>query len=92
MLGRDVVGVCIKRVQQQNGALKRIHDRGAHRGDGELTNEFARQVTIGTEAAVEIIEFLGSRKLAGDEQVGDLLVAKAALGSACALVMRSSMS
>ena len=67
VLGRDVVGVCIKRVQQQNGALKRIHDRGAHRGDGELTNEFARQVTIGTEAAVEIIEFLGSRKLAGDE-------------------------
>ena len=79
VLGRDAVGVCIKRVQQQNGALERIHDRGAHRGDRELTNEFARQMTIGTEAAVEIIEFLGSRELAGDEQVSDLLVAKAAL-------------
>ena len=79
VLGRDVVRLGIEGVQQQHGAHEHVHDGAGDRGDGELRHVAIGDVAVCAQARLKVRELVYVGQGAGDEQVGDLFVTKAAL-------------
>ena len=81
VFGRNGVGLGVEGVEQQHGALKHIHDARRHRGHGELFDVLIAQVPKSAQTSAKTVELLFVGQRARDEQVGDLFVAIAILGT-----------
>ena len=78
--GRGVVGVGVEGVEQKRRALQHVHDGVAVGRAREEAEVALGQLLARVDAGAEVVELGARGQLAGDEQVRDLLVAKAVLG------------
>ena len=80
MLGIGGIRVLIEGVEQQRGSLEHIHDGAGGRGAREERQVASGQRPARVDARVVVCQLSRRRQLAGEQEIGKLLVTKAILG------------